>query len=488
MKKKHICLTLLLAFLLCAEGVEAQSRFKQLFQRKDRVRRERGVEVKKIVKPDSTFMVDSSLLARVVEVQPAPVENADSVVAVTPEPEKAEVRPYNPYLNLKLTPSAMDSLVASWSESQSALAFDKFFADYIAIDSLPASSSSLPDSVYESRLKALASPIQLPYNSIVKNYINRYTDTRYGTINRILSLSQYYFPIIEEELLRAGLPVELRAMAIIESALAPTAMSPRGAVGLWQFMPYTGKSYGLEVNSLVDERRDAVLSTRAACKYMSDLYSIYNDWTLAIAAYNCGPGNVNKALARAGADCKTFWDIYWYLPPETRGYVPAFIGASYAYAYHKSHDVKYEPSPLPLATDTITVRRIMHFEQISSTIDLPIEMLRKLNPQYKLDIIPATTKSYALKLPTQFVTRYIKHEEEIFSKDSTYLKEYINPANIDKKKLERPGFVYTVKKGDTLSGIASRYRVSVKNLMRWNGLRSANSLRIGQKIRIERGL
>lgn len=488
MKKKHICLTLLLAFLLCAEGVEAQSRFKQLFQRKDRVRRERGVEVKRVVKPDSTFMVDSSLLSRAVEVQPAPVEKRDSVVAVTPEPEKTEVRPYNPYLNLKLTPSAMDSLVASWSESQSALAFDKFFADYIAIDSLPASSSSLPDSVYESRLKALASPIQLPYNSIVKNYINRYTDTRYGTINRILSLSQYYFPIIEEELLRAGLPVELRAMAIIESALAPTAMSPRGAVGLWQFMPYTGKSYGLEVNSLVDERRDAVLSTRAACKYMSDLYSIYNDWTLAIAAYNCGPGNVNKALARAGEDCKTFWDIYWYLPPETRGYVPAFIGASYAYAYHKSHDVKYEPSPLPLATDTITVRRIMHFEQISSTIDLPIEMLRKLNPQYKLDIIPATTKSYALKLPTQFVTRYIKHEEEIFSKDSTYLKEYINPANIDKKKLERPGFVYTVKKGDTLSGIASRYRVSVKNLMRWNGLRSANSLRIGQKIRIERGL
>ena len=488
MKKNHICLTLLLAFLLCAEGVEAQSRFKQLFQRKDRVRRERGLEVKKIVKPDSTFMVDSSLLARVVEVQPSPSPKADSVVAVTPEPEKAEVRPYNPYLNLKLTPSAMDSLVASWSESQSALAFDKFFADYIAIDSLPASSSSLPDSVYESRLKALASPIQLPYNSIVKNYINRYTDTRYGTINRILSLSQYYFPIIEEELLRAGLPVELRAMAIIESALAPTAMSPRGAVGLWQFMPYTGKSYGLEVNSLVDERRDAVLSTRAACKYMRDLYSIYNDWTLAIAAYNCGPGNVNKALARAGEDCKTFWDIYWYLPPETRGYVPAFIGASYAYAYHKSHAVKYEPSPLPLATDTITVRRIMHFEQISSTIDLPIEMLRKLNPQYKLDIIPATTKSYALKLPTQFVTRYIKHEEEIFSKDSTYLKEYINPANIDKKKLERPGFVYTVKKGDTLSGIASRYRVSVKNLMRWNGLRSANSLRIGQKIRIERGL
>ena len=197
MKKNYICLTLLLAFLLCAEGVEAQSRFKQLFQRNDPERRERRVKITKVVKPDSTFMADSALLSRVVEVQPA-VEKADSVAA--PEPEKAEARPYNPYLNLHLTPAVMDSLVASWNESQSALAFDKFFADYIAIDSLPAGSTSLPDSVYESRLRALASPIQLPYNPIVKNYINRYTDTRYGTINRIMSLSQYYFPIIEEEL------------------------------------------------------------------------------------------------------------------------------------------------------------------------------------------------------------------------------------------------------------------------------------------------
>ncbi|MBO5875821.1 MAG: transglycosylase SLT domain-containing protein [Alistipes sp.] len=431
--------------------------------------------------------VDTALLSRTAEVKTTPVAQTDSVTAPATEVKAVEQRPYNPYLNLKLTPVVMDSLVATWNESQNALAFENFFADYIAIDSVAVGSATLPDSVYESRLRALASPIQLPYNPIVKNYINRYTDTRYGTINRIMSLSHYYFPIIEEELLRAGLPVELRAMAIIESALAPTAVSPVGAVGLWQFMPYTGKSYGLEVNSLVDERRDAVLSTRAACQYMRDLYNLYNDWTLAIAAYNCGPGNVNKALARAGADCKTFWDIYYFLPPETRGYVPAFIGASYAFAYHKNHNVEYEPSPLPLATDTITVRRIMHFGQISSTIDLPIEMLRKLNPQYKLDIIPATNKSYTLTLPTQFVSAYIEREEEIFRKDSTFLKEYINPANIDKKRLER-GFVYTVKSGDTLSGIANRYRVSVKNLMRWNGLKSANRLRVGQKLRIERGL
>ena len=480
MKRFYTLLALLCALTVCAEAAEPQNKFKQLFQRRNRIPKE---QVIKHLAIDSLPTVDSTKLVQVTEVETPQTEPADSV-----DTPKVEEKPYNPYLNLTLTPSQIDSLVVSWNEMQNELAFDNFFANYIAADSLSTTSAALPDSVYESRLRALASPIQLPYNSIVKSYINRYTDTRYGTINRIMSLSHYYFPIIEEELLREGLPVELRAMAIIESALAATAVSPRGAVGLWQFMPHTGKSYGLEVNSLVDERRDAVLSTRAACKYMSDLYRLYNDWTLAIAAYNCGPGNVNKALARAGADCKTFWDIYWFLPPETRGYVPAFIGASYAFAYHKSHDIKYEPSPLPIATDTITVRRIMHLEQISSTLDLPIEMLRKLNPQYKLDIIPATTKSYALTLPTQFVSQYIEREQEIFSKDSTYLKEYINPANIDKKKLERPGFIYTVKKGDTLSGIASRYRVSVKNLMRWNNLRSANSLRIGQKLRIERSL
>ena len=479
MKRYYIALLLLLPFTLFADGAEAQSRFKQIFQRKNRIPKE---QVLKHVKIDSVRVIDSAKLAHIVAIENSTPEKVDSTSQTT-----INEKPYNPYLNLTLTPKCMDSLIASWNESQNARAFDKFFADYIAIDSLSSSSASLPDSVYESRLRALASPVQLPYNPIVKRYIDRYTDTRYGTINRIMSLSQYYFPIIEEELLRAELPVELRAMPIIESALAATAVSPRGATGLWQFMPYTGKSYGLEVNSLVDERRDAVLSTRAACKYLRDLYKLYNDWTLAIAAYNCGPGNVNKALARAGAECKTFWDIYYFLPPETRGYVPAFIGASYAFAYHQSHNIEYEPSPLPLATDTITIRRIMHLGQVASTLDIPIEMLRKLNPQYKLDIIPATTKSYALTLPTQFVSQYIEKEKEIFSKDSVYLKEYINPANIDKKRLER-GFTYTVKNGDTLSGIANRYRVSVKSLMQWNGLRSANRLRVGQKLRIEKSL
>ena len=200
--------------------------------------------------------------------------------------------------------------------------------------------------------------------------------------------------MIEDELLKENLPIELRALPIIESALSPTAVSPVGAVGLWQFMPSTGKSYGLEVNSLVDERRDPVRATQAACRYLKDLYAIYNDWTLAIAAYNCGPGNVNKAMARSGG--KTFWEIYDYLPRETRGYVPAFIGATYAYAYHRQHDIEPQPAPIPLSVDTIRIDRLLHLQQIASTIDLPLETLRQLNPQYKLDIVPRRPSLYTL--------------------------------------------------------------------------------------------
>ncbi|WP_418981913.1 transglycosylase SLT domain-containing protein [Alistipes sp.] len=415
--------------------------------------------------------------------QPAP---APAVPTVEPKPapqtQTAPARPELPDdVSLGFTPAQTDSLLAVWRERQRMDAYTEFFNNYILVDSLIPDTT--PDSVYVGRLRALASPIQLPYNPLVKSYINRYTDSRYGTIGRVLGMSQYYFPLIEEELLRADLPVELRALPIIESALSATATSPMGAVGLWQFMPSTGKSYGLEVNSLVDERRDPIRSTQAACRYLRDLYAIYNDWTLAIAAYNCGPGNVNKAIARSGG--KTFWEIYDYLPRETRGYVPAFIGASYAYAYHRQHGIEAAEAPIPLSVDTIRVNRLLHFGQIASTIDLPLETLRQLNPQYKIDIIPATTKPYTLVLPQRSVTEYIAHEQEIFAKDSAYLKEYLDPANLDKKRQERTGSVYVVKKGDTLGAIARRYRVTTAQLMRWNKIRNPRALRIGQRLRIE---
>ncbi len=417
----------------------------------------------------------------------APERTAHTLPAPEPEAETEAALPrYSDRLAADLTPVQIDSLLAVWRERQTLDAYEDFFSTYVAIDPTEAAAGDkTPDSVYIRRLRDLVSPVQLPYNYIVKGYIDRYTNVRSGTISRILGMSQYYFPLIEEELVKAGLPVELRALPIIESALSPTAVSPMGAAGLWQFMPATGKVYGLEVNSLVDERRDPVRSTQAACRYLKDLYSIYKDWTLAIAAYNCGPGNVNKALARAGENCRTFWDIYDYLPRETRGYVPAFIGASYAYAYHKLHGIEFTEPPLPLATDTVRVNRLMHLGQVSSTIDIPMETLRQLNPQYKLDIVPATTKTYALVLPQRYVCRYIQEQDSIFVKDSAYLKEYMNPANLEKKLQQRSGTVYTVKKGDTLGAIARKYRVTTAQLMRWNGIKNAHKLRLGQKIRIE---
>ena len=285
---------------------------------------------KKDKKKNKTEAVVTPPTAPVAEQQAAPEPEEPEL------PDPAEVQ-YDD-MTLGLSAEQADSLVAVWRERQCGDSYQEFFDNYILVDST--AESTTPDSVYIQRLRALVSPIQLPYNNIVRGYINRYTDSRYGTISRILGMSQYYFPLIEDELLKEGLPVELRALPIIESALSTTAVSPMGAVGLWQFMPSTGKSYGLEVNSLVDERRDPVRSTQAACRYLKDLYAIYNDWSLAIAAYNCGPGNVNKAIARSGGNGRTFWDIYDYLPRETRGYVPAFIGASYAYAYHRQHGIE----------------------------------------------------------------------------------------------------------------------------------------------------
>lgn len=458
--RKILACTLFLSILLGCATATAQSRKERRAKRKAKTEKQasKSTHTPVSVKPEKT---------------------------VTEKTTVQQTEPYCPELNRNLTPAQIDSLVALWREKQTLQSYDTFFNDYIDIDSLASSSDTTPDSVYANRLRALVSPVQLPFNPIVKNYIRRYVDTRYGTINRVLSLSRYYFPLIEEELIKADLPVELRALPIIESALSTTATSPMGAVGLWQFMPATGKSYGLEINSFVDERRDPVQATRAACRYLKDLYSIYHDWTLAIAAYNCGPGNVNKAIARSGGNGRTFWDIYDYLPRETRGYVPAFIGASYAYAYHRQHGIELTESPIPLATDTIRIDRLMHLGQIASTIDIPIETLRQLNPQYKLDIIPATTKPYTLVLPQRNITQYIANEPAIFAKDSAYLKEYINPANIDKKRQERSGTVYVVKKGDTLGAIARRYRVTTAQLMRWNGIKNAHKLRLGQRIRIE---
>lgn len=414
----------------------------------------------------------------------APVSVPEPAPEAPAEPDPAPVND----ITLGLTAEQADSLLAVWNERLRNDSFTDFFDRYIGVDSLlDCADTTVPDSLYAGRLRALVSPIPLAYNEVVKDRILLYVGKQRELTSRILGKSQYYFPFIEEELIKADLPIELRAMPIIESALISTATSRAGAVGLWQFMPTTAKNYGLEVNSLVDERRDPIRSTQAAVRYLRDLYNLYGDWTLAIAAYNCGPGNVNKAIARSGTADKShsFWDIYYYLPRETRGYVPAFIGATYAYAYHRQHNIDLHEAPIPIAVDTIRVNRLLHFGQIASTIDLPIETLRQLNPQYKLDIIPGTTKTYTLVLPQRNIAQYIAHEQEIHAKDSTYLKEYMNPVNLNKKLKEGlRGTTYTVRKGDTLGGIARRYHVTVAQLMRWNHIRNARALRIGQRLRV----
>lgn len=413
---------------------------------------------------------------------------APVAVAVPATEPTAEQEPAND-ITLNFTTEQADSLIAAWRAYRAEVGYEAYFNPFLAADSVQIEgrdsvAAARKDALYEQRLRNLVSPIPMPYNNLVKSRIVSYVEHHPATISRVVGLSKLYFPLIEDELMRQGLPIELRALPIIESALQVNAISRAGAVGLWQFMPTTGKNYGLEVNSLVDERRDPIASTRAACRFLKDLYNIFGDWTLAIAAYNCGPGNVNKAIARSGG--KTFWDIYDYLPRETRGYVPAFIGATYAFHYHRHHQIEPTEAPLPLALDTIEVRRTTHLQQVATTIDVDVETLRALNPQYRLDIIPAATRPYTLVLPQRIVTRYIEHEEAIHAKDSLYLKEYINPSNLDKKRLERATTIHKIKRGETLGGIARRYGVTVNQLMRWNGIKNAGRIREGQRLRIEK--
>ncbi len=467
---KYTKLTLLTILILSISSASAAPQFWKKW------RRNKKVEI--IELPDSAKIAPSVIDSA--KLQPLEVEPIDTLTLAEEEEDL-----YNDSLTLTYSISQMDSLLSVWRERRADDHFEEFRSNYISLNGEEEEQMSA-DSVYIVRLRDMLSPVTLPYNSITKSYISRYTSTRYGTINRIMSLSQYYFPKIEEELFRNDIPIEFRAMPIIESALSATAVSPAGAVGLWQFMPATGKAYGLEINSLVDERCDPWLSTEAACKFLNDLYSIYGDWTLVIAAYNCGPGNVNKALARSGVSKNngTFWDIYYHLPRETRGYVPAFVGASYAYAYHQQHNIEFEESPLPLATDTIHIDKIMHLGQVSEVLEIPMEVLRELNPQYRKDIIPATNKEYPLRLPQQYVGAYIENETLIASKDSTYLKEYINPEAV-KKAMATPSFtIHRVRSGETLSGIASKYRVSTRSIIQLNNLRNPDRLSVGQRLKI----
>jgi membrane-bound lytic murein transglycosylase D len=346
------------------------------------------------------------------------------------------------------------------------------------------------DEVYKDRLSKMPHIMELPYNGAIRSYIELYTVKKRGQLSKVLGMSEYYFPIFEEVLEANGLPLELKYLPIIESALNTTIVSRMGAAGLWQFMVTTGRNYGLEVNSLVDERLDPIKSTYAAVKFLKDLYDIYDDWHLVIAAYNCGPGNVNKAIRRAGGK-RDYWNIYPYLPRETRGYVPIFIGANYAMNYAQEHNVCPLNVEMPVLTDTIMVDKRIHLEQIASVLNLPIDEVRLLNPQYRKDIIPANNdKKYSLCLPLNYALAYIDKEEEILAYKADELTSRQTDAIIAQARAAGPGgsgnLVYhKVTKGQTLSAIAVRYGVSVNNLRKWNGI-SGSRIYAGQRLKVYR--
>lgn len=384
-------------------------------------------------------------------------------------------------------------------------AIDDFYTHWIQekqgvreyVDSAFFKGSNLPecsDSLYLLRIDSLNSAINLSYNDIVRNYIELYVVRKRLQLATMLGNSEYYFPMFEEELAAHCMPLELKFLPVIESALNPVAKSRARACGLWQFMYGTGKMYKLEINSYIDERFDPARSTQAAVRYLNDLYGIYEDWILVIAAYNCGPGNVNKAIRRSGGK-KNYWDIYYHLPKETRGYVPAFIAAIYAFNYAEAHNVRPIQTNLPMLCDTIVVNESLHFDQIAKNMDVSLEELRDLNPQYIKDVVPAGFgKSYVLKMPYNYVGSFIDNQDTIFAynrkvyfddKDRTAdpnnrFKRYASAsssASGDKDRL-----VYTVKSGDVPGNIAAKFNVSLADLRYWNNLNKRMTIRVGQKL------
>ncbi len=339
------------------------------------------------------------------------------------------------------------------------------------------------DSIIMKRLASIPTTIPMSFNSVIKRCIDLYTKDRREQVQVMLGLGNYYNNVFENALEKHQLPLELKYLPVVESALNPNAVSKAGAAGLWQFMNGTGKMYGLEVNTLLDERRDPIKSSDAAAQYLKDLYQIFGDWHLAIAAYNCGPGNVNKAIKRAGGK-KNYWDIYFYLPKETRGYVPLFIAANYVMHFHKEHELCPVDTKLTAHIDTLWLNQKVHFDQISAVIGLPKDVLKTLNPQYRHDIIPGSPETqYVLCLPSDYSLAYIDYQDSIprFNAE-TLLKE--DQLTVSPTPLPEPEFtVYKVRKGDTLTGIAKRKRVTVTNIKQWNGLHSSQIFP-GQRLKI----
>ena len=358
-----------------------------------------------------------------------------------------------------------------------------------------------PKETYIERLSRLPNVMEMPYNNIVQQFIDRYTGRLRHSVSYMLGASNFYTPIFEEALEAYGLPLELKYLPVIESALNPMATSHAGAAGLWQFMVATGKQYGLEVNSLVDERRDPVKSSFAAARYLKDLYNIFGDWSLVIAAYNCGPENINKAIHRAGGEAD-YWKIYPYLPRETRGYVPAFIAANYVMNYYCEHNICPMRTQLPAKTDTIVVNKDVHLKQIAEVCGIDIDELRTLNPQYRRDIVNGSNKPSIIRMPATATNTFIANEDSIYNykADALFTRRSLvevdnttSTSSVRKSATKRKSSSrrrrrsrvkrVTIRQGDTLSEIAERNHTTVKKLRQLNGIRG-NNIRAGKKIRV----
>jgi len=385
-----------------------------------------------------------------------------------------------------------DSTVRVPDEFDNAL--DKLLHSWIILraDSSKCRSSEIPfitDSIYQLRLTQMPCLMEMPYNKTVRSFIELYTVRKRKQVEYMMGMSDYYFPIFEQVLGAKNLPLELKYLPVIESALNTTIVSPMGAAGLWQFMIATGRMYGLEINSLIDERLDPIKSTYAAARFLKDLYAIYGDWHLVIAAYNCGPGNVNKAIRRAGGK-RDYWAIYPHLPAETRGYVPIFIAANYSMHFANEHNICKAKVKMPILTDTIAVHERIHLMQVSNVLKIPIEQIRLLNPQYRKDIVPGNIRPYSICLPQNLTNKFIDKFGDIvtFKADSLINNRRSEIEIAQTASSIVPGgsgrvTYHTVKRGQTLSTIASRYGVSVTKLKKWNNIKGSK-IQSGKRLKI----